>query len=391
MGNKPSGSSVASRRSSASLHTEGKQKQGISSLKNLTIPAVETGSHPQPPAGQPNIPETMKVSEPTPSAKDVKKAFRKPSVMLQRAKSALPTTSQFFKESPPVARSKSVPVYGYRRADINLADEILEEASRLQSILCEELTENNDQSALPDSEIDAFLKKCESFAFGSQKLNGVPGQERAKTGILPAHVTVSCIKGLKGVSDSSPNQDNWSYFKFRGYEFFCVQDGHGPQGHLVSFRGIQTLPLFITGSSKFPNNISDAITEGYQRCHDDLVRHSVEKDYDIQVSGCACVLVIRKDRKLWVSHAGDSRVVIGNSVSGLVAAETADHKPTDPLEKSRLESSGSEIQTFSFDGNVKISRVFVRGCDFPGLCMSRSLGDQSVKSHGVIPTPEIFT
>jgi serine/threonine protein phosphatase PrpC len=391
MGNKHSGSSVGSRRSSNSLGSGSIKQTEADSHGNAGV--VESEIHTRSGHNAEQSADSHRqerINQQAPTAKDQSRT-QKPVQVLKRAKSALPASSQIFKESPPVPRSKSVPVLGYRRADINLADEVLEEASRLQETLKEEFTVQNDQLALSDIAIDTFKKKCESFVFGAQKLSGVPGQERAKSGVIPPHIAVSCIKGLKGVSDSSPNQDNWSYCKFGQYEFFCVQDGHGPQGHLVSFRGIQTLPHFITSSSKFPRNIPDAISEGYIRCHEDLVRHSVEHDYDIQVSGCACVLVIRKDRTLWVSHAGDSRVVIGSVSSDLVEAETADHKPTDPTERSRLETNGSEIQTFSFDGNVKISRVFVRGADFPGLCMSRSLGDQCVKDHGVIPTPEVFT
>jgi len=69
--------------------------------------------------------------------------------------------------------------------------------------------------------------------------------------------------------------------------------------------------------------------------------------------------------------------------------ETRDHKPNDPKERARIEQSGSEVQMFHYDGQVQIARVFVKGADYPGLCMSRSLGDQCVKEHGVTTTPEI--
>jgi serine/threonine protein phosphatase PrpC len=305
---------------------------------------------------------------------------------LQRAKSALPPSTNFERTFNQVERSKSLPVYGHRRADVFLDDEAMQEILKLQSTLKEEKTVNE---AIDEALIESFFKKCDSFVYGSQKLSGVPGQERPRTGVIPTNVSVSCIKGLKGTADSSPNQDNYSYCSFGGYEFYTLQDGHGPAGHMVSFRGVRSLPLFVTESRFFPNKIAEAIVEAYKRCNADLVALSVEKDFDIQVSGCACVMVIRKDCKLWVSHAGDSRVVLGNVKHSDVVGETRDHKPTDPAERTRLETSGSEIQTFSFENHVQISRIFVKGADYPGLCMSRSLGDQSVKEHGVIPIPEV--
>ena len=396
MGNKQSDASKASRPTSAPTKST-KQSEDLSPTTgswagstHISSSLAETDAKPVNDLGR-DMASKPTADNPPQTSVHGTKAVSKQSKGLQRAKSALPPSLFFHKEMAPVPRSKSVPVSGHRRADINLDDDVLQEASRLQSSLKGELTERNQHTALSDADIEVFFKKCESYSYGSQKLSGTPGQERSRTGVLPSHIGVSCIKGLKGLGDSSPNQDNWGYCKFFGYEFQSVLDGHGPQGHQISFRGIRTLPYFISKSCHFPLNMKEAIIEGFIECHEDMVRYSVEQDFDIQVSGCACVLVIRKDRTLWISHAGDSRVVVGNISSGDITAETVDHKPTDLEERKRLESRGSEIQTFSFDGNVRISRVFVKGADFPGLCMSRSLGDQCVKAHGVIPTPDVST
>ena len=220
-------------------------------------------------------------------------------------------------------------------------------------------------------------------------MTGTPGEAREIIGEFPSYIAVSCIKGMKGPSDTGPNQDNFSYCKYRGHEFYTVQDGHGPGGHFVSYRGIRTLPLYITESRHFPSNLPAAIAEGYEQCNADILKHSVEQGFDVQISGAACVMVVRNGPRLWLTHTGDSRAVVGTSKSVDVMAETADHKPTNPEEKTRLEAAGSEVQTFHFDNNVAIARVFVKGTDYPGLCMSRSLGDQCVKTHGVTPLPEV--
>jgi serine/threonine protein phosphatase PrpC len=306
----------------------------------------------------------------------------------QRAKSALPPAT----ETEPVEkvpRSKSLPNMGYRRADINIPEEAMEEVVHLQKSFSQEASQNGSSISLSEKDLDEFYQKCGTYMFGSQKVSGVPGQERARTGITPFHVSVSCIKGLKGPSDTSPNQDNYSYCELDGFEFFSVQDGHGPGGHYISFRGVRSLPFFVCRSKFFPENMDEAVIEGYRRCHADLLAHSCEHGFDIQISGAACVMVIKSKEHIWLTHAGDSRIVVGDPESGEILVETEDHKPNDPRERARLEAAGCEVQTFRFDHNVQIHRVFVRGTEYPGLCMSRSLGDQSVKQHGVLSLPAI--
>lgn len=311
--------------------------------------------------------------------------------MLQRAKSALPHAQASFDKKALFGRSKSMPVSVHRRADINLDEDTIAETARLQAKFKKVLQKQRSKSLL-DSEIDDMIKDCENYVYGALKLNGVPGEERGIIGQLPSYVSVGCFKGLKGVADSSANQDNYSYCKYKDYEFFTVQDGHGPGGHFVSFRGVRTLPLFVAHSEHFPHNMTEALIQGYAQCNEDVVRHCVDNAHDIQISGAACIMAVRKDKTLWLSHTGDSRIVVGttgpSSASGLVV-ETVDHKPTNPEERNRLEASGSEIQTYNFENDMQISRVYVKGTEYPGLCMSRSIGDQSVKPHGVIPLPDV--
>ena len=284
-----------------------------------------------------------------------------------------------------------MPVASGRRADINLDEETLAHVGNLQETL--RRASLHRLKSLTEKELEIFcVNECSSHAFGVQSLTGLPGQRRAQYGLLPENVWVSCVKGCKGANDSSANQDNYSFCQYGEFELYCLQDGHGSGGHFVSYRGVRSLPYLVTQSVHFPLSVECAILEGYRLCHDDLVRHSLEQGYDIQISGAACVLVIRKKDKVWISHTGDSRVILGDVASPTPLFETVDHKPVIPAERLRLEASGSEIQTFTFDeGKIEIARVFVKGTDYPGLCMSRSIGDQSVKDHGVIPLPDIHS
>merc|ERR1719456_1661531 len=69
--------------------------------------------------------------------------------------------------------------------------------------------------------------------------------------------------------------------------------------------------------------------------------------------------------------------------------ETRDHKPDDPLEEQRINECGGEVRTFKYDDGWEVHRIFLRDKDFPGLCMSRSFGDEAVKNYGVTAEPEV--
>jgi len=203
-------------------------------------------------------------------------------------------------------------------------------------------------------------------------------------------VVISCQKGMKGVHDISPNQDNFSitYFK-SGHAMACCFDGHGEYGHLVSTRTVQTVPYFFLSSKSFPDDVPDALTDAFEKAQMDVIEFARRDGWDICGSGSTAVVAVWKGSQVWTANAGDSRCVIGSIEKSKTLFETADHKPELPEERSRIEHSGGEVRTLCYDDGVKISRIYVKGTDFPGLCMSRSLGDLAVKPHGVIAAPEI--
>jgi len=89
----------------------------------------------------------------------------------------------------------------------------------------------------------------------------------------------------------------------------------------------------------------------------------------------------------WVATLGDSRVVL--LVPGIgVTNETRDHKPTDVAESRRIRQRGGDIRSETHDG-FTATRIFRPKENIPGLGMTRSFGDLSLKEFGVIATPEI--
>jgi serine/threonine protein phosphatase PrpC len=200
---------------------------------------------------------------------------------------------------------------------------------------------------------------------------------------------IACHKGSKGFRDTTPNQDNFSitYFK-NGITLCCTFDGHGPFGHLVSTRTVQTVPYYFCRSEHYPNDVKAALTEAFELSHKDCVALALEDGWDIQASGSTAVAAAWKGNKIWTANAGDSRCVVGSELNKTLLHDTVDHKPDTPAEKARIESLGGEVRTETYPDGWVNHRIFVAGEDYPGLCMARTLGDESVKAHGVVPTPE---
>jgi serine/threonine protein phosphatase PrpC len=249
-----------------------------------------------------------------------------------------------------------------------------------QSLAEHEILESVSNSVLPDRDIQAFwTSKCSSYAHSKLTLQGVPGRESDLVGSLPPAVFVTSVKGNKGYGDSSPSQDTFCYAKFGEYEFHCVFDGHGPSGHFMAYRAARLLPFYVTSNRFFGTNVSAAIQAGFISTHNDMINYARQIECDCEASGTTGTLMLRRGAESWFAHVGDSRGLIGvRGDQKSVIFETIDHKPTDPSERARIDSSGGEVREFRHDKRLVVHRVFVRGEEYPGLCMTRSLGDNCV-------------
>ena len=112
----------------------------------------------------------------------------------------------------------------------------------------------------------------------------------------------------------------------------------------------------------------------------------------------------------YVANVGDSRAVLGTAAApGEVTNEEAkkvkarghtllegriltyDHKPSAEEEKERIIASGGEVMPIKNGRGdfVGPPRVWKANCEYPGLAMSRSIGDQVGTEVGVIAEPDI--
>ena len=70
---------------------------------------------------------------------------------------------------------------------------------------------------------------------------------------------------------------------------------------------------------------------------------------------------------------------------------TTDHKPDSAHERARIEAAGGDVRVPVYsDDSIGVARVFLHSQHYPGLAISRTMGDHAVKGIGVIPTPEVY-
>ena len=196
------------------------------------------------------------------------------------------------------------------------------------------------------------------------------------------------------------NQDSFlvlqSEYNLKDFNIFCVMDGHGINGHLVSRYLMKYINLFFKNNKKMnaSNQNEDSI---YQRLKKSdyhilrrLFRHA-ERDLhkktkiDANFSGTTCVMVAQIGDRFICANIGDSRAIMiktGNEIVPL----SIDQKPDDPEESKRIVQNGGEISQYEDNGEKSGPyRIWKKGEVYPGIAMSRSVGDFIATSLGVVP------
>jgi serine/threonine protein phosphatase PrpC len=221
------------------------------------------------------------------------------------------------------------------------------------------------------------------------------GRELVITTETHSTAAVSSIKGLKPNNPNWTNQDNFFVVETQVGDaetlMYCVLDGHGEVGHLVSTRCRTLFPDIIRH-----NNYD--MKKAFYQMQSDLISCEV----DSRCSGATCTLALITNNIISVSNCGDSRCVLGrrNGAGGYTAVQLSnDHKPDMPEERKRVLSCGGHLgcrQAMVNQGGRGLVSVPVGPCrvwyqyrgDTLGLAMSRSLGDGIVHKCGVSAEPE---
>jgi serine/threonine protein phosphatase PrpC len=203
----------------------------------------------------------------------------------------------------------------------------------------------------------------------------------------------TCRKGLK---PESPNQDSWFILQVENsYSIYGVFDGHGQKGHDVSNYVKDNLPKLIVKDQRLQgddNQKQALLTDSFKKTQSLITTLDRQKKMSASLSGTTATVVIHdiKENKLLISHVADSTCVLGKKMKDgdklQGEALTRDHKPNLKDEKTRIEKAGGRVV---FDGYMN-HRIYAKNARYPGLNMSRCLGD--ILGHtdcGITCEPEV--
>ena len=210
-------------------------------------------------------------------------------------------------------------------------------------------------------------------------------------------------------TDQDTSLISLSVGKIVGFNKFGVLDGHGIHGHFVSqffkdyfvknminytemlkARGIMTAEGIY---KELKNTSFSYIIELFNKADMELTKQNI---FDYTISGTTCNLIFQFKKHLICFSVGDSRCIIvydkGDNTNQGILPLSSDHKPNLPGEIDRIQLSGGEVDTMRdmYGNRIGPPRVYKRGLDYPGLAMSRSLGDFQAKEVGVISSPQII-
>lgn len=235
------------------------------------------------------------------------------------------------------------------------------------------------QGITPNSAQRGFEDKVTNFA---------NIDELGETFLQQYSIGYACKKGLK---PESPNQDDFCIALEGDTLVLAVFDGHGQYGHDVSNFIHTFLPTVILQDPDFSNNIEKSIKKAFTMAQTAIV---IEADlpgteWDCALSGTTATIAIIRGTTVHVAHVGDSRAILGithETTPPTALPLTPDHKPTDKDEKKRILKAGGEVRQ---DSDDPFPRIFKRGEMYPGINMSRSIGDIFAQTLGVSCEPTI--
>ena len=215
------------------------------------------------------------------------------------------------------------------------------------------------------------------------------------------------IKNIASVSQAGKGEDGFTKvnqdsffvvpneFKLPNFNIFSVLDGHGISGHLISGFASKYFTSQIHKHKKLVGlNNEEDIYKAITKNNYEVIRHLYthcekeisKSEMDANFSGTTCVMLFQVGSKLICANVGDSRCIMVTDSEIVPLSE--DQKPNNPGEMERIVKAGGEVSQYEEDG-IKSGpfRVWKKNEMYPGIAMSRSIGDLIASTLGVIPEP----
>jgi len=229
--------------------------------------------------------------------------------------------------------------------------------------------------------------------------------------LLNKNIIISSAITKPGLNDDveKTNQDSYLIKENifgENFNIYGVFDGHGDDGHFVSRYISKYISDYYSDESTFINyNSSLSKNKIFLEKNEQIIRESIKEldtkltttkiSFDILHSGSTSVLLFLIDETLICANIGDSQCYLFNcSKEDLWTFESLAkiHKPSDEEEKKRIIESGGEVHPYFEEDGVYEGpdRVYAKNKTYPGLSLSRSIGDLDGKDVGVISDPDII-
>ena len=164
---------------------------------------------------------------------------------------------------------------------------------------------------------------------------------------------------------------------------FGIFDGHEKDGGLVSFH----IKKFFSKCTNSQLNNRDNLINTFAELNRYILNTSSFNNFDLLLSGSTCIIVHITNNKIICANIGDSRAILITK-DDMIIPLSIDHKPNLPEEKRRIEEANGEVVQL---GANEPYRVCMKKypIPYPGLAMSRSIGDKIAHRLGVSDKPEI--
>ena len=306
-------------------------------------------------------------------------------------------------------------------------------------------TENNFEikgEILTENEKNIFLNKIKKCLFNSEiksdfmKYNKT---EKSKKISLKENLSVTEIQTIEntfniksayitkaGVDEKKEkkNQDSFLILEklFENIlNIYGIFDGHGKNGNLISNLISQFLSQYLKNKENYfleKNDNDDSSSDSSESSKEIIINNELisnlfskedfikkiikeldfkanESNFDLQFSGSTCLLLFLFNDEIICSNIGDSMCVLfncSNEDRWTYEIISKIHKPDIPSEKKRILEEGGVVHPFYdefgiYDGP---NRVYVKGKTYPGLSLTRSIGDLEAEKIGVISEPDII-
>mmetsp|Transcript_12041 Transcript_12041/g.39605 ORF Transcript_12041/g.39605 Transcript_12041/m.39605 type:complete len:358 (-) Transcript_12041:1696-2769(-) len=196
------------------------------------------------------------------------------------------------------------------------------------------------------------------------------------------------------------NQDSFVHIDMHELNtlFFGVFDGHGMNGHHASRFLVDKFEQRLRQIAESEKGKQAGKKGDYGSELKTLAREIngqlLKQKFDLSTSGSTGTMLALTGDHLTMGNVGDSRICWGvrEKEGGEIQVDelTHDHKPDLPSEMRRIQACGGRVHPLVIDGeSVGPPRVWMRDEDAPGLCMSRSFGDELGASVGVTADPDV--